>query len=201
METLGGQVLYALAWLSFGGLHSLLAHPSVRRRLESLCGAAARLVYNSVATVHIAVVLALGHWVVTTEPFPPPGWARAALWAMAAAGAAVLLLGLREYDLGRFAGTWQLRNRESLESAERAEPLVTRGLHRYVRHPLYSGGMLLLWGLAQSPFGLATACWGTLYFLIGTWFEERKLVAQHGAAYRDYRRRVPAFVPWKGRAI
>jgi len=201
VEALGGQALYALAWLSFGALHSLLAHPPVRRRLEGLCGAATRLVYNVIATIHIAAVLGIGLTVVTSQPFPLPGWAAASLWLLAAAGAAVLVLGLREYDLGRFAGTWQLRHGEPLDRAETAEPLVTRGLHRYVRHPLYSGGMLLLWGLAQSPFGVATAVWGTLYFLIGTWFEERKLLAQHGAAYRAYRRRVPAFVPWKGRAI
>lgn len=200
---LGGQLLYALAWVSFGALHSLLAHPPIRRRMEAMCGSATRLTYNVIATVHIAGVLLLGRVVVPAGDFALPGWARAGLWIMAAAGALVLAAGLREYDLSRFGGTHQLRHGTAAEPEPDAggEPLVTRGLHRYVRHPLYSGGMLLLWGLAQSPLGVATAAWGTLYFLIGTWFEERKLLTVHGAAYRDYRRHVPAFIPWRGRAI
>jgi protein-S-isoprenylcysteine O-methyltransferase Ste14 len=39
----------------------------------------------------------------------------------------------------------------------------------------------------------------TLYFAIGSWFEERKLIAIHGDAYRRYRDKVPALLPlpWK----
>ena len=71
----------------------------------------------------------------------------------------------------------------------------TDGLHARMRHPLYTAGLLILWGLASSEAGLATAVWGTLYFLIGARCEERRLITLFGDAYRDYRQRVPAFLP------
>jgi hypothetical protein len=39
----------------------------------------------------------------------------------------------------------------------------------------------------------------TLYFVIGSWFEERKLEVHFGATYREYRKRVPGLIPlpWK----
>ncbi|CAG0999038.1 partial methanethiol S-methyltransferase, partial [Rhodocyclaceae bacterium] len=39
----------------------------------------------------------------------------------------------------------------------------------------------------------------TLYFVIGSWLEEKKLLALHGDAYRRYREKVPGLVPlpWK----
>jgi protein-S-isoprenylcysteine O-methyltransferase Ste14 len=36
-----------------------------------------------------------------------------------------------------------------------------------------------------------------LYLLVGTWLEERKLLAEFGAAYARYRREVPALFPWR----
>lgn len=197
-----GQLGYALAWVSFGLVHSLLAHPPVNRAMARIFGAGTRLVYNLIATVHLGGVLLAGVWLLGDAPlFPLPLWALGLLWAMAGAGAVVLLAALREYDRDRFLGTWQLRHGVGANEDEPDEPLVTRGLHAYVRHPLYSGAFLLLWGLAQSPLGLATAVWASLYFLIGTWFEERKLLRRYEADYEAYRARVPAFIPWKGRAV
>ncbi|WP_241503890.1 methyltransferase family protein [Ferruginivarius sediminum] len=197
-----GLLVYSLAWISFGAVHSLLAHPPVQQAMGRLFGSRTRLAYNLIATVHIAAVLALGIWLLGgAADFALPAWLRVAMWLLAGCGVAGLVVGLREYDMSRFSGTWQARHGTPPGAGDEDEPLVTAGLHRYVRHPLYTAGMMLLWGLAQSPLGLATAVWGTLYFVIGTLFEERKLLARYGGDYREYRRKVPAFVPWKGRAL
>lgn len=52
---------------------------------------------------------------------------------------------------------------------------------------------------AQTEFALATAVWGSVYLLIGALYEERRLADRYGDAYVEYRRRVPAFIPWRGR--
>jgi protein-S-isoprenylcysteine O-methyltransferase Ste14 len=109
------------------------------------------------------------------------------------------VLGLTQYDLGRFGGVTQLLGDDDLLGDE--EPLHITGWHRYVRHPLYLGAYLYLLGGAVSEFGLQTALWGCLYLWIGTWFEERSLVKLYGRAYIEYKEKVPAILPFRGRAI
>ena len=192
------QLFYALAWASFGLVHSLLARGSGAALPRRVFGAGERLAYNGIAAVHLLAILLIGHWALGDQAsFARPEWLAWLQWCALAFGLLVGLRALGSYDLGLFAGTKQLRG----EAAGGDEPLATRGLHRYVRHPLYSALFLCLWGLADAPLSLATAIWGSLYTLIGTYFEERKLLALYGQAYADYRRQVPAFFPWKGRVL
>ncbi len=190
------HVWYALAWLSFGLLHSVLAARSVKDGIGRALGRYYRLAYNGFAVLHLGAVWGFGRHVFRDAP--PLGLPDALQFAGDAAfvaGLVVLAAGVRDYDGGRFLGLTQLRAPDAPED----EPLRIGGLHRYVRHPLYSGAFLVLWGHAQTEFALATAVWGSLYLLIGTKFEERRLVALYGTAYSAYRKRVPAFIPWKGR--
>ena len=68
-----------------------------------------------------------------------------------------------------------------------------------MRHPWYSFGLVIVWTRDMNEAMLVSAIAITAYFVIGSRFEERKLIAVHGEAYRRYRQRVPALVPlpWK----
>ena len=196
---LQAQAIYALAWLSFGAVHSVLAGVSAKRRLSQLFGAYYRLAYNLWAGLHIAAVWAFGGALIGDRAaFSPFAGAENALLGVSVLGWVVLVLALREYDLGRFSGLEQIRAHKRGGPDPEDEPLVTVGLHRFVRHPLYLGAYLILWGGATGDFGLATAVWGSAYLVIGTHFEERKLLALYGDDYRDYKGRVPAVIPWRG---
>jgi protein-S-isoprenylcysteine O-methyltransferase Ste14 len=80
--------------------------------------------------------------------------------------------------------------------------LVREGPYRWVRHPLYASGSLLLLGIS-----LASAIWflgimSVLVILIFRWFivpkEESALVAKFGDGYLEYRRRTGAMLPkWR----
>ena len=75
--------------------------------------------------------------------------------------------------------------------------LITSGLFRLCRHPLYLF-TLLAWTLTpvMSLDRLAMIVFMCLYALIGIPFEERKLVGIFGQPYVDYQQRVPAVIPF-----
>jgi methanethiol S-methyltransferase len=199
--TLSDHLIYALLWLSFGTVHSFLAARAVKASLTGLLGGGYRLAYNIFAAIHIGAVMVAGRLFLASgaEQYPFEGIPAMALNAALVLGVIVLIAALLEYDLGRFSGFTQLRAGREGGNITEDEPLVFTGLHQYVRHPLYSGAFLLLFSGSWNEFSFATAVWGSLYLVIGTWFEERKLVRLYGEAYRHYRRQVPAFFPWKGR--
>jgi len=194
-------LIYALLWLSFGFIHSLLARASARRLLQPLFGRAYRISYNLFSTLHIGLVIIGGQIVLgenSTRFDLGSGLVFGAI-ACQVGGIVIILFSLTQYDLGRFSGVTQLFRDRDMSAGE--EVLHITGMHRYVRHPLYLGAYLYLAGGIVSEFGLQTALWGCLYLLIGTWFEERSLVNQFGRAYVEYKEKVPGIFPFKGRAI
>ena len=203
MDTSQAHLIYALGWLSFGAVHSVLAGPGAKHRLNALFGDYYRLSYNLFAVLHIGAVWVFGQRTLDASPFALEPGIETALTAIRGLGVLVLILALREYDLGLFSGLKQIRAGKQGAATngdeDGDEPLVTDGLHRFVRHPLYLGVIMILWGGAVSDFGLATAVWGSLYLFIGARHEERSLSALYGEAYADYKRRVPAVIPWKGK--
>jgi protein-S-isoprenylcysteine O-methyltransferase Ste14 len=106
-------------------------------------------------------------------------------------GASLWLFHRTHKDLGRnWSVTLELRDRHSL---------VTSGVYRHVRHPMYSA--FWLWAIAQAlllpnwiagPAGLVG--FGTLFFLrIGR--EEQLMIEAFGDEYRDYMRRTSRVLP------
>jgi len=85
------------------------------------------------------------------------------------------------------------------DPAERSEPLVVTGPHRYVRHPLYAAAMLLVvgwWLLLDYTFLLLLVAFMFLWlnFVVAP-FEERELAALFGPEYDAYAKRTPRFLP------
>jgi protein-S-isoprenylcysteine O-methyltransferase Ste14 len=148
----------------------------------------------------LALLLLFWQW----RPIGVPIWsvgnpaARAVLWLLFAAGWATVLTVtflINHFDLFGLRQVWlPLRGKPYVRVSFRT-PLP----YRFVRHPLYFGFLLAFWmtptmTLAHLVFAGAT----TAYIVIAIQFEERDLVAEHGAAYEDYRRRVPMLVPGRG---
>jgi len=75
-------------------------------------------------------------------------------------------------------------------------PFFVRGPYRWVRHPLYSFCLLMIWScpdLSADRF-LFNVLW-TLWIIAGATLEERDLVAFFGNEYLDYQSRVPMLIP------
>lgn len=120
---------------------------------------------------------------------------RAVLYAIFGLGClqvVVSSLFINHFDLFGTRQVWfYLRGREY-------KPLRFKvpGAYRYVRHPLYVGWLMVFWATpTMTAAHLLFATLTTAYILVAIRFEERDLVAQHGQAYAEYRKRVPMLIP------
>lgn len=193
------HLLYALAWGSFGLGHSWLAGAGIKAKLKDSLGPRYRLTYNAIAVVHIAMITRFGQSLLSMEPLFPNTVCQISQLIVSLTGLGLFILFLRSYDLSLLAGTKQIKLARAGLPPEDEQPLTIEGPHRYMRHPLYAAGFLILWGLAGTEYGLTTAIWGSAYLIIGAWFEERRLTSRFGQAYINYKAQVPAFIPWRGR--
>ncbi len=104
--------------------------------------------------------------------------------------ALLLLIAVLQTDTLSFIGLRQLFEKSQ------SGTLVTRGLYRLVRHPLYLFGLLFIWLTPTVTQNSLTVYIGaTLYTLIGAYFEEQKLLRDFGEAYAEYKRKTPMLIP------
>ncbi|HEX7830427.1 MAG TPA: isoprenylcysteine carboxylmethyltransferase family protein [Thermoanaerobaculia bacterium] len=149
----------------------------------------------------LALILVFAKW----QPLGGVVWsvedpvARAILYSLFAFGWALVLVStflINHFDLFGLRQVWLfLRNRPYTTLR-----FGTPGPYGLVRHPLYVGWFFAFWmtptmTYAHLLFAIAT----TAYILIAIQFEERDLVHEHGAAYEEYRRKVPMLVPFTRR--
>ena len=76
--------------------------------------------------------------------------------------------------------------------------LIISGIHQWMRHPLYFGTFLFIWGgwIAYPLLSLLISnLIITIYTLIGIGLEENKLIAEYGEQYKSYQQNVPMIIP------
>lgn len=203
MTVSGSFFIILAACGAYGLLHSWLASHTAKRLAELRCGPTARRWYRLAYSLLGGLLLLPVFVLVWQLPdrliyrIPFPCLLLTGLAQLAAAFG--LLYGVLQTGGLRFVGLRQALNDgggEPLIDGRRPEELVISGLYRWVRHPLYSCGLMILWLTPVMSWNvLALALGLSAYILIGIRFEERKLLAEFGQAYADYQRRTPALLP------
>ena len=94
----------------------------------------------------------------------------------------------------RLAGNWS-----NVVALKKNHELITSGLYQYVRHPIYTGMLLMFLGTALS-FGTLGAMIGFLVILVGIWFklrQEEMLMTEHFAdKYTSYKKHTKTLLPF-----
>jgi protein-S-isoprenylcysteine O-methyltransferase Ste14 len=147
------------------------------------------------------VLILLAGWIGSTAAFIVAGFQvfamRSNQKAWFAAGLAVLLCGslLRRH-------CWRMLGKHFTGDVRAAadQPVIDRGAYRWVRHPSYTGGILMYLGT-----GLALTNWLSAFimafapaaaYLYRVHVEEQALRATLGSRYQEYMRRTKRFVPF-----
>ncbi len=180
----------------FAVQHSVMARPAFKRLWTRLVPQPIeRATY--VWFANAATILLMWQW----RPIDALVWdaeqpiVRGMLWSLFAAGwLAVPLVSLliNHFDLFGTRQVWLFWRNKPYTNL----PFRTPAAYAHVRHPLYLGWGLLFWAIPTMTVGhLLFAGSLTAYMILAAIVEERDLVNHFGQTYKDYRRRVPMFVP------
>jgi methanethiol S-methyltransferase len=184
-------IVLFLAWAVYLFLHSYLASRSVKQFFSLVMGRSFRfyrLLYNAISLSGLILLLYLNSMIDGHHLFHPPYWVRAFSLALGVCGLVIIFFAFKQYDWMSFSGVRPDKN----------EVLKVSGILKHVRHPIYSGTVLIVLGYfiyTPTAATLITTFANFLYLPIGIWLEERKLISWYGDSYRNYKKRVSSIIP------
>lgn len=174
-------------WAVYYFLHSFLALNSVKAKVP-LSTQAYRLLYSAFSGLGLLFVLFFGASLESSFIIAPSETTTYLGLILAGTGVLLVKRAFRSYSFRGFLGF----------KKEDDNTLHTSGLQGRMRHPLYTGTVLLVAGyLIFNPLlvNLVTFASLMIYLPIGIKLEEKKLLNQFGDDYRNYQKQVPALFP------
>ena len=133
-----------------------------------------------------------------------PAWLLTNGWSRQAQLGAIRWIGAPLLAAGILTMLWCFDDfvRKGLGTPAPIDPpkrLVIQGLYRWVRNPMYLGGILILLGEAilwEAPriVGILAAFWAATHTFV-VMYEEPALLKTFGEPYRRYREGVPRWLP------
>lgn len=191
---LSNHVLVAAFWAVYVVLHSVLASLTIKKFFKKKLGTYFkhyRLAYTIFAFAGFVLVVWFQASIRSADIFKPFLFTNIAGVIVTAAGLTIMLICIKKYFMG-------LSGLRSLVQEENYSELHISGIHRYVRHPLYLGTFLFIWGLFivfPTLSLLISNSVITIYTLIGIKLEEKKLVLEFKEQYKAYQKTVPKLIP------
>jgi protein-S-isoprenylcysteine O-methyltransferase Ste14 len=91
------------------------------------------------------------------------------------------------------------RDDETLLPFEKTSVLITTGLYRYIRHPLYGSLLFLAWGaLLKHPawYSECLAVLATIFLIATAKADEAECLRHFGSPYLEYMSRTKMFIPY-----
>ena len=189
------QPVMVVSWIIFL-LYWLISARSVKpiRETKGLLGGNWHVIMYWIGYLLIGDFKFLGRFGIPTKTLAIPLVPHTALVNVVAA--LLLVAGLIIAIMARhtLAGNWS-----NSVALKKNHELITTGLYGYVRHPIYTGMLMMFLGTALS-FGTLGAAMGFLVILIGILFklkEEEALMTEHFAGqYKAYKEHTRTLIPF-----
>ncbi|HOO08600.1 MAG TPA: isoprenylcysteine carboxylmethyltransferase family protein [Cyclobacteriaceae bacterium] len=184
------MAVLVLGWCIYFILHSVLAAGPVKEVFKKRWGKSFRyyrLGYVLFSATGVLLLLFLNSNIPGGYVMEREGLARYLSLLFAAFGVIVIKVAFREYGFSGFIGL-----------AEERKSFSSQGILKSVRHPIYSGTILMMigyWLFSPNIPTLVSVLCVFAYLPVGIYLEERKLIKQFGEEYIRYKRDVPALVP------
>ena len=179
-------LILAACWLLFGISHSWLAGAT----LDPIFGRYSRLAFNCVAVVMTALLFAFSTRLPANLLWQEPNWLRWIRHGVSGVAMLAFISTLKFYSMSGFLGlkseTWSL---------------TFSSWHRWVRHPWYFLMLILVWTQTMTETWLVSALCITLYLVLGSRIEEKRILRHHPVSYANYCQIVPCLIPWRGCAL
>lgn len=183
------HIILALAWIVYCILHSVFASVWFKNKAAHWMGAKYkfyRLFYSLFAAIGFFIIIFFQLYTDSKKFFAPGIILQLAGWLLFVSGLTIMMLYVFNTGL-----RWLVKQ-------EGGSRLIQNGIHRHVRHPLYSGTFLLIWGLwilLPSVSLLIMNVIITVYTLVAIRFEEEKLIEEFGEDYLIYKKKTPGIIP------
>ncbi len=190
--------IIALIWVLYFTLHSVLASSGVKKYFKRRFSAFYpyyRIFYNLIALLLLIPILLFQKSILPIVLFNVGVLVRMLGGVIVLGGVVFGALAFRNYSGKEFIGLDFKNENFGLKKGN----LNVTGLNKHVRHPLYFATLLIVWGyflIRPTLMVLVINCIITVYLVVGTKLEEKKLIAEFGEQYLRYKKKVPMLIPF-----
>jgi protein-S-isoprenylcysteine O-methyltransferase Ste14 len=184
-------IILFLGWVIYFFIHSMLASDHVKDQFIAVGRISAkryRMVYSVISVVGLFGILALQMLLQSFSLYPSSKTSMFIGLVIATYGLLVLKKSFRFISVSSFLGLKE----------EAAARMIKEGLHKKVRHPIYTGTILIVIGavvFTPTDLMLVSALSILAYLPVGIMLEEDKLIKEYGNEYLVYRKTTPAIFP------
>jgi protein-S-isoprenylcysteine O-methyltransferase Ste14 len=198
---LSEEVLYVtLLWIAWCALHSTLITTEVTDYIKKRVGEQFRfyrLFYNITSLVTLIPLMYYSISIRQAPIFRWEGYLVIVKYFLLVMSISLFVAGGRHYSMSQFLGIRQIKTGRVNRALSEHDTFDTSGILSAIRHPWYTAGILIVWtgDISLSTFLINIVI--SAYFIVGTILEERKLLLEFGARYREYRKNVSMFIPYK----
>lgn len=195
-------ILLTFFWIFWCVIHSLLISLPVTNFLEIKLGnhyRFYRLGYNLFSIITLMPLLLYGHELKGQLIFSWEGWLISFQFIFFMIAMILFLTGARKYDIMQFLGLRQIQSGRSHAPLSESGTIDMTSILGITRHPWYLGAIIFIWVFNKNIY-LSTLIVNiilTCYLIIGTYLEEKKLIAICGDKYRNYQKKVSMLLPVK----